>query len=138
MYSPHSEDLKGKFIVEYEDSLVGTVETVVQLSGAKEQDCAIPVADAGDGYDGYEAGESVTLDGCDSSQGSCGGLIYEDGYVWFLLDKPTDSAAQLNAEGNCIRKFDPDQPGEYEIGLIVYDQETFYQSDLATTTVTVQ
>jgi hypothetical protein len=137
-YSPHSDDLSGKVTVEYEDSLIGLVETVVQLSGSKEDACAIPVADAGDGYDGYETGDAVILDGCGSTKGDCGETIYEKGYIWFLLDKPPAAAAQLNTEGNCITQFLPDQPGEYEIGLIVYDQKTFFQSDLATTTVTVQ
>jgi hypothetical protein len=137
-YSPHSDDLSGKVTVEYEDSLVGLVETVIQLSGAKEQACAIPVADAGDGYDGYGAGDTVILDGCGSAKGECGETIYDKGYIWFLLGKPPAASAQLNTEGSCITQFIPDQPGEYEIGLIVYDQKTFYQSDLATTTVTVQ
>ncbi len=137
-YSPHSDDLSGKLTVEYEDSLVGLVEAVVQLSGAKEQACAIPVADAGDGYDGYEPGQSVILDGCGSAKGDCGELIYDNGYTWFLLDKPAGSAAQLNTEGSCITQFLPDQSGDYEIGLIVYDQVTFFQSDLATTIVHVQ
>lgn len=137
-YSPHSEELAGKLTVEYEDSLVGLVEAVVQLSGAKDQACAIPIADAGDGYDGYAPGQSVNLDGCSSSKGDCGAQLYDKGYVWFLLDKPPASSAQLNTEGSCITQFLPDLAGEYEIGLIVYDQETFYQSDLATTIVTVQ
>ncbi len=137
-YSPHSDELSGKVTVEYEDSLVGQVETVVQLSGAKEQECAIPVADAGDGYDGYEAGDTVFLDGCGSVKGDCGETIYDNGYIWFLLDKPPAASAQLNTEGSCITQFLPDQPGDYEIGLIVYDQKTFYQSNLATTTITIQ
>jgi hypothetical protein len=137
-YSPHSDDLSGKVTVEYQDDLVGAVETVVQLSGAKELDCALPIADAGDGYDGYGAGESVVLDGCGSAAGECGASIYENGYIWFLLDKPAGSTAQLNTEGGCITQFVPDAAGTYEIGLIVYDQETFYQSDLGTTSITVQ
>ncbi len=137
-YSPHTDDLSGKVAVEYEDSLVGLVEEFVQLSGSKEPPCAIPVADAGDGYDGYAPGDTVVLDGCGSTEGECGGLIYDKGYIWFLMDKPAESAAQLNTEGSCIMQFIPDVAGEYEVGLLVYDQEFYFQSDLDTTIIAVE
>ncbi len=137
-FSPHTEDLSGKLTVEYEDELVGGVEEVIMLSGAKAQACALPVAIPGDGYTGYSPGDSIILDGCESHAGECGAPIYENGYIWYLIAKPEGSAAQFNTEGGCINQFTPDVAGTYELGLIVYDQETFYQSDFASTTVTVE
>ena len=137
-YSPHSTtNLSGKLTIEYIDDLIGSVEDTIILQGAKEDDCMVPIADPGDSYDGYSTGDTVTLDGCGSTSGSCGGAIFDNGYIWFLTAKPTDSTASLNTEGGCMTQFVPDIAGDYTVSLIVYDQENFYQSDFSTATITV-
>jgi len=133
-YSPHSTDLNGKLIVKYKDDVVGDVDTTVNLIGAKEQACKLPVANPGsaDLYSAATVGQMVTLNGCGSANGSCGEAIFDNGYIWFLVSKPANSTATLNTEGSCMASFQPDLPGEYEVGLMVYDGVAFLQSDLST------
>ena len=135
-FSPH-EDYVGQLNIEYVDDLAGSVEIAVDLYGDKVEHCALPVADPGHGYDNAVAGELLTLDGCGSSAGACGSSIYEGGYIWFLLSKPEGIAAQLNTEGSCTTSFVPDVAGQYEVALMVYDGTSFFQSELATTVVSV-
>jgi len=136
-FSPHSSDYSGRLNIEYVDDHVGTVEIAVNLYGDKEDPCALPVADPGDGYDNAVAGKLLTLNGCGSSAGACGSPIYENGYIWFLLSKPEGSTSQLNTEGGCTTSFFPDVAGQYEVALMVYDGTKFLQSELATTVVIV-
>jgi hypothetical protein len=135
-FSPH-EELSGQLNIEYVDYLAGTVGANVTLVGHKGDNCALPVADPGDGYDNAVAGDWLTLDGCGSSGGECGSPIYEHGYLWYLLSKPEGSTAQLNTEGTCMTSFVPDVAGQYVVALMVYDGTDFFQSELATTVVTV-
>jgi hypothetical protein len=140
-FSPHSDDLQGVLNIEYEDDLIGTVPESVLLSGSQKLACALPIADAGGPYEGYFAGDTITLDGCGSQGGDVeceGGDIFENGYVWYLLAKPENSASQLNTEGGCISQFIPDVAGTYELGFLVYDKVSFYQSDMIVETFTVQ
>ena len=139
-YSPHSTDLIGKLGVTYVDGEAGQVDTTVSLIGTKEQGCKLAVADPGtpDAYAGATAEQTMSLDGCSSSPGSCGDAIFESGYIWFLLSRPEDSTVMLNTEGTCMTSFQPDVPGEYEIGLMVYDKVAFLQSDLATVKFTAK
>jgi len=139
-YSPHSTDLNGKLVIKYTDDAAGEVDTTVSLIGAKEQACKLPVADPGkaDQYASATAGQSVTLNGCGSATGSCGEAIFDNGYIWLLLAKPKDSTALLNMEGSCMATLQPDLPGDYEVGLIVYDAVAFLQSDLSTVKFTAK
>lgn len=141
-FSPHSDDLQGILNIEYEDDLVGTVPESVLLSGSEALACALPTTDTGGPYEGYVAGETINLNGCDSEGGDVkdceGGDIFENGYIWYLLAKPENSTAKLNAEGGCITQFVPDVAGEYQLGFHVYDKVNYYQSDLGTETIIVQ
>jgi len=139
-YAPVTAKPSGQLHIQYVDPDVGEVTTVVAVKGVKLNDeCALPVAKPGTpaNYAGATAGTAMYLDGCGSLAGSCGPVLYESGYIWFLLGKPEGSASYLNEETTCSTSFTPDVAGEYEIGLMVYDNETFYQSDLATVTITV-
>jgi hypothetical protein len=135
-YSPHSADLSGKLTVEYDHADVGPIELIVDLVGTKEADCTIPVGVLGT-YDGVSVGEIANLSGCWSADGFCGEAIWDHGYTWFLLAKPAGSVAQFNTAGSCQAAFIPDRPGTYEVGLLVYDETAFYQSELAITTIEV-
>ena len=135
-FSPHSTDLTGKLVIEYVDDLAGVLETVVNLSGTKENQNVLPIAEPGV-YEGVVAGQSLNLNGCSSTAGEKGHPVFDNGYIWFLLSKPADSGAKLNIESGCITPFVPDLPGKYEVGLIVYDNTNYYQSDLAIATIDV-
>jgi hypothetical protein len=144
-YSPHSTDPSGFLKIEYEPTEpdLPLIEESVTLSGSKEQDCAVPVADPGEAADyvGAIAGQPLFLNGCGSSGGdaACGGApVFESGYLWFLLDKPETSTTSLNQQGSCSTTFNPDLPGNYEIGLVVFDGSNFYQSELETVVISVQ
>jgi len=131
------DDFTGKMKSQYEDDMIGeVVDEYVSLKGHAADACALPVAVPGQGYTAV-AGEMFNLDGCTSSAGNCGADIFSNGYIWILLDKPEESTTALSVEGGCLMPFLPDRAGTYEIGLIVFDEETFYQSELATTTVEV-
>jgi len=132
-FSPHSANLQGFLKVDYDHPLIGKTEEVFQLNGYSEQECLVPIADVGVSadYTGYQAGSTVVVNGCASDEGDCGDPIYENGYIWMLLDKPAGSAAHLNTEASCTGAFFADQPGTYTVGLVVYEASSamFLQSD---------
>jgi hypothetical protein len=132
-FSPHSANLQGFLKVDYDHPLIGKTEEVFQLNGYNEQECLVPIADVGvtADYQGYTAGSTVVVNGCASDEGDCGDPIYENGYIWMLLDKPADSAAQLNTEASCTGAFFADLPGTYTVGLVVYEASSamFLQSE---------
>jgi hypothetical protein len=128
-YKP-AGDPSGYMMIDYEDA---PAPAAITLKGDTKPVGAQPVADPGSDYSAT-AGTTVTLNGCASKGGNSqdgGNPIYAQGYLWFLLSKPEGSAAQLNVEGGCVIPFTPDVAGKYEVGLIVYDDTNFYQSDLA-------
>ena len=139
-YSPHSDTPTGLLEISYVDSVAGEVKTALTLIGTKDQDCAVPTADAGDPslYTGVAVGASVSLNGCLSKPGECGSPLFENGYIWFLMAKPEGSTTYLNGEGPCLASFIPDVAGKYTVGLIVYDGTSFYQSQMATLDVTAK
>jgi len=140
-FSPHSTNLQGFFKVAYEHPIVGPTEEVFQLNGYSEQECLVPVADLGvtADYTGYTAGSTVVVNGCSSAAGACGDPVYENGYIWMLLDKPEGSAADLNIEASCTGSFYADQAGTYTVALMVYEASSamFLQSDPATVDIEV-
>lgn len=143
-YSPHSAEPSGFLKIEYEptEPELPLIEESVTLSGSKEQDCSIPIADPGESADYVDAlvGQPIFLNGCGSSGGeaACGGApIFQTGYLWFLLSKPETSTAALNQQGSCSTTMTADLPGDYEVALMVFDGTNFFQSDLASVVITV-
>lgn len=140
-FAPITSLPSGKLHITYTDSIAGELETVVVVKGTKlNEECALPQANPGSAslYTNYEAGTTVSLNGCGSLPGTCGSVLYDQGYIWYLLDKPEGSGAYLNDETTCNTSFVPDLAGDYTVGLVVYDAEVFYQSDPATVTFTVE
>ena len=99
-------------------------------------ECSIPVAKVANPVN-PAAGNTISLDGCGSSAGTCGGAVYTNGFLWFILEKPEGSSAYLNAETSCNTSFVPDVAGDYTVGLIVYDEQNFYQSEMVSVTIPV-
>ncbi len=132
-FSPHSMNLQGFLKVDYEHPLIGQTEKTFQLNGYSEPECLVPIADLGspDNYAGYIAGSTIVVNACSSGEGDCGDPIYENGYIWLLLDKPAGSAAHLNTEASCTSAFYADQAGTYTVGLVVYEasSQMFLQSE---------
>lgn len=140
VFAPKSIDLKGYLKIKWEHPSKGATTESLTLRGYSKTNCSVPAADPGQAsyYSGYNAGQIITLNGCNSTGGSCGANIYNAGYIWYLLEKPEDSGAYLNTEGLCTTAFMPDMAGDYTINLIAYDEENFLQSDPTTVTITVE
>lgn len=131
---------EGRLNMEYQDVSVGAaVPLAITLKGITQEACMLPLASPGNSgdYPNATVGNTINLNGCGSTAGTCGSAIYNQGYIWFLTLRPEGSAAQLNLEGGCQAALTPDKPGEYEVGLIVYDGSDFLQSDLGTVTISV-
>jgi hypothetical protein len=139
-FSPKSIDMKGYLKIKWEHPTKGATTESLTLRGNSKTNCSVPAADPGQAsyYTGYAPGQIITLNGCNSTGGSCGANIYNSGYIWYLLDKPEGSGAYLNTEGLCTTAFMPDVAGNYTISLITYDEQSFLQSDPATVIITVE
>jgi len=107
-------DRPGKYVVQLvvndgnEDS--NTYTLIVNTENSK------PIANAGEDVTVFE-GESVQLDGSQSSDADGESLTYE----WKVNERPNGSTAQLSSVNKINPIFTPDIPGLYEIQLIVND-----------------
>jgi hypothetical protein len=139
-FQAKSLDMKGFLKIKWQHPTKGAVTESLTLRGNAETNCSVPAADPGQAsyYTGYQPGQIITLNGCNSTAGSCGANIYNAGYIWYLVEKPEDSGAYLNSEGICTTSFMPDVAGDYTISLITYDEEKFLQSEPGLVTITVE
>ncbi len=139
--------VSANLVITYRDPLTDADATAsVRMEGRKDfEGVTLPTADPGTpgDYAGAKAGQPLVLDG----SGSAGGTYAlpstgNNGYRWFLIDKPAGSRLFLNvADTGPQVTTTPDVPGTYQFGLVVYAGDTttgYFFSDEATVAVTVQ
>lgn len=84
-----------------------------------ERSNGVPIANAGLDQSVNE-GQSVTLDGTASSDSDGDALSYS----WAMLSRPGTSLATLSNPASPTPRFTADQPGTYELQLVVNDGQT--------------
>jgi len=96
--------------------------TSVPLSALADSTAILPVADTGlpENYENLFTGEAFLLDGNESSTGVEEVAIADEGYLWFVVNRPADSTVTIKEEwGGATRFVIPDTAGTYSFGLLV-------------------
>ncbi len=132
--------------ITYRDPLTDSaVDAVVQMEGRKDfEGITLPTANPGtpQDYSGAKVGQPLVLDGSKSEGGTYSLPTGNNGFRWFLIEKPPGSRIFLNvADTGPQVTVTPDVAGPYRFGLVVYagDPTTgYFFSDEATVTVQVQ
>ncbi|MGO3694036.1 PKD domain-containing protein [Marinobacter sp.] len=128
-------DLEGVYrfelVVHYLDKISPAAEVVVTASNVN----AIPVAHIdvqGGNPEAWILGETITLDGSGSSDADGDELQYRwlHGINGRPAVTPNGSTAKLEHTDKAITKFTPDQVGDYNMELTVYDGTTTHRTSL--------
>jgi len=95
----------------------------------KKPENIAPVADAG-ADQSVVVGDTVVLDASASTDPDDDTISYS----WSLVSVPPDSFAELSDSNIASPSFIPDQPGEYQVSLVVSDDYTDSEADSVTIT----
>ena len=106
--------------VTYTDATGSEATWLVALAGYSQagQGIVLPFANPGSSsdYTDAEVGKEVLLNGMESLPGDV--YISNNGYTWYVLQKPVGSAVKLNTTTGPTVSFIPDQAGLYQFALI--------------------
>lgn len=119
----------------------GMETTVVPMEAFASSEWVLPTAHPGlpENYADAVMGEALLLDAGESAPGVDGQMLDSAGYLWFVVQKPAESAVSVKEEwGGPTRFVIPDAPGTYRFGLMVRTNDAVpLVSNLVTIDITV-